>query len=89
MTIVARLRGSFECAGAWKPGYGILLRILEAEGGHSPEAARKAGQLGTNLTTRFVQVKPETPRKPLGDIAALPTYYGGGCWRAGAFSRSR
>lgn len=44
MTIVARLRGSFECAEAWKPGYGVLLQILEAEGGHNPEAARKTGQ---------------------------------------------
>lgn len=50
MTIVARLRGSFECAEAWKPGYGILLQILEAEGGHNPEAARKAGQRDPGFT---------------------------------------
>lgn len=50
MTIIARLRGSFECAGAWKPGYGVLLQILEAEGGHNPEAARKAGQRDPGLT---------------------------------------
>jgi hypothetical protein len=50
MIIVARLRGSFESAEAWKPGYEILLKIPEAGGGHNPEAARKAGQRDPGFT---------------------------------------
>src|SRR6202034_927825 len=125
----ARLRGTFESAEAWKPGYEILLKILEVEGGHNPEATRKAGQrdpgftgcqradaallpaeslsirkaltqrpsvattsshdcnerlqpefprhptsrLETNLMTRFVKVKPGTPRKPCRDTATSRT----------------
>lgn len=50
MGIVARLRGSFAGAESWKPGYEVLLRILDAEGGHTPEAARKAGQRDPGVT---------------------------------------
>lgn len=50
MNILARLRGSFEGAEAWEPGYEMLLRILEADGGHTPEAARKAGQRDPGIT---------------------------------------
>ena len=34
----------------WGRRDGILLQILEAEGGHNPEAARKAGQRDPGFT---------------------------------------
>jgi hypothetical protein len=42
-----------------------------------------------SLTPGFVEVNPETHRKPLGDLATPPIYHGGGCRRAGAFLRLR
>jgi hypothetical protein len=50
MSILARLRGSFEGAEAWEPGYEMLLRLLQADGGHTAEAARKTGQRDPGAT---------------------------------------
>ena len=50
MNILARLRGTFEDAQAWEPGYEKLLQILHAGDGHTPEAARKAGQCDPGTT---------------------------------------
>lgn len=50
MSILARLRGSFESASAWRPGYQALLGILESGGGHLPEAAGKGGQKDPGVT---------------------------------------
>ncbi|MCW5573268.1 MAG: hypothetical protein KIT37_09580 [Steroidobacteraceae bacterium] len=44
LSILARLRGSFENTVAWQAGYDPMLAILENGGGHLPEAAKKGAQ---------------------------------------------
>jgi hypothetical protein len=43
-------------------------------------------RLSARLTPGFVEVKPETPREPFGDMATSRTYYGGARWRGGALA---
>lgn len=44
LRILAAMRSSFPGLTAWQPGYGPMLRALQAGQGHSPEAAEKQGQ---------------------------------------------
>ena len=44
MRILAAMRASFEGLTAWEPRYAPMLAGLLEGGGHSPEAAEKAGQ---------------------------------------------
>jgi hypothetical protein len=44
MQILASLREVFASAEAWRPGYGELIRVLAAGGGHLPEMAAKERQ---------------------------------------------
>jgi len=46
MQILASLRQVFPQAHAWRPGYEHLARLLAAGGGHPPELAAKAQQMG-------------------------------------------
>jgi hypothetical protein len=50
MRILAALRSSFPETEAWEPGYRLMLELLQAGHGHSPDAADKAGQRATELT---------------------------------------
>lgn len=51
MQILASLREVFPCAGAWRPGYAHLARMLAAGGGHRPEHAAKAQQVDPEHTS--------------------------------------
>ncbi|WP_232256011.1 hypothetical protein [Caballeronia glathei] len=44
MRILAAMRNTFFELTAWTPGYAPMLAVLEAGGGHPPEAADKQGQ---------------------------------------------
>lgn len=50
MQILASLREVFPQAGAWRPGYGQLARLLAAGAGHPPELAAKAQQTDPGRT---------------------------------------
>ena len=50
MRILAAMRSSFGGLSAWEPGYAPMLAALLVGGGHSPEAAEKAGQRPVSST---------------------------------------
>lgn len=50
MRILKTLRGSFQDASAWQPGYGPMRAFLLEGHGHPPEAADKRGQLPVEST---------------------------------------
>jgi len=50
MRILAALRGVFDDASAWEPGYGPMLARLQAGQGHAAESGAKTGQQPIDLT---------------------------------------
>ena len=50
MRILAALRGVFDDASAWEPGYGPMLARLQAGQGHAAESGAKTGQQPIGLT---------------------------------------
>ena len=50
MRILAALRGVFDDASAWEPGYSPMLARLKAGQGHSAESGAKKGQQPIDLT---------------------------------------
>jgi hypothetical protein len=50
LQILASLREVFPDAAAWQPGYAALLAVVEAGGGHAPQAANKDRQTDPGIT---------------------------------------